>query len=105
MVQSSEKPMRKGQMAVWAVATFALAWVLFALAMPHYNRANNTGDMGRAYGFLLIPVAVQFVLLACGAIYSTRRKHPEVVFGILFGFGLEFAALFVLIIISATAHY
>lgn len=97
--------MRKAQIAIWAVATFALAWLLFAVAIPHYNRANNTGDTGRAYSLLLIPMAVQAVLLACGAIYSTRRKNHEVVFGILFGFGLEFAALFVFIIISATAHY
>ena len=97
--------MSKGLIAVWAVATFGFAWLLFALVMPLYNAANNTGDMGRAYSYLLIPIVAQAILLAAGALYSSRRKHREVVTGILCGFGLEFGALVVLIIISASAHY
>ncbi len=97
--------MRKGQIAVWAVATFAFAWLLFALVMPVFNRVKDTGDLAHAYSFLLIPFAAQAVLLAAGAIYSLRSKRREVVTGILCGFGLEFAALFILIIIVASAHY
>ena len=97
--------MSKAKIAVWAVLTFGFAWLLFALVMPVYNRANNTGDMGRAYSYLLIPFAAQGLLLAAGALYSLRRKRREVVTGILCGFGLELAALTVLIIISASAHY
>ena len=97
--------MSKVKIAFWAVLTFGFAWLLFALVMPIYNRANNTGDMGRAYSFLLIPFAAQGVLLAGGALYSFRWKRREVVTGILCGFGLELAALAVLIIITASAHY
>ncbi len=97
--------MRKRQVAAFAAATVGFAWLQFALVMPPYNRANNVGDMGRAYSFLLLPFAAQAILLAGGATYSLRRKHAEVVAGILCGFGLELAALVVLIIISASAHY
>jgi hypothetical protein len=96
--------MRKGQIAVFAVATFVVAVLLFSIVMPIFNRVK-TDDMSKAYSFLLIPFGAQLVWFAGGAVYSARTKHREVVFGILWGFALEFAALITLIVISASAHY
>ena len=79
--------MRKGIIAVWAVATFGFAWLLFALVMPVFNEAQSTGRLARAYAWLLIPFAAQGILLAGGALYSSWRKRREVVTGILWGFG------------------
>ena len=62
-------------------------------------------DMSKAYSFLFIPFGVQIVWFTAGAIYSTHSKHREIIFGILWGFALEFAALVALITISASAHY
>ncbi len=97
--------MRKAEIAVWAIITFALGWGLFAVVMPFYNRENNIGAMGRAYRFLLIPIVVQVIWFAGGAMYSTWRKRREAIVGILLGFALEIAAIVILILISASAHY
>lgn len=97
--------MRKTEVSVWALATFGFAWLLFALVMPVFNRVKDSGEIGRAYSFLLIPLLAQALLLTGGGLYSLRRKRREVVTGILCGFGLELAAITVLIIISASAHY
>jgi hypothetical protein len=96
--------MRKGQVALSAIATFVLAVLAFSIVMPIFNRVK-TDDMSKAYSLLFIPLGIQLVWFAVGAIYSARREHREVVFGILWGFALEFAALVVLIVISASAHY
>jgi|SRR5215472_13258542 len=97
--------MRKGQVAVWAIITFALAWGLFAIVMPLFNREKSVGTLGRAYTFLLIPIVVQALWFVCGIAYSTWQKRREAITGILLGFALEFVAFVVLIIISASAHY
>ena len=96
--------MRKRQVAIFAIVTFVLAVLLFSIVMPIFNRVKND-DMSKAYSFLFIPFGVQIVWFTAGAIYSTRSKHREVMFGILWGFALEFAALVALITISASAHY
>ena len=96
--------MRKGQIAIFAIVTFVLAVLLFSIVMPIFNRVKND-DMSKAYSFLSIPFGMQLLWFAAGAIYSARSKHREVVFGILWGFALEFCALVMLIIVSASAHY
>ena len=96
--------MRKGQVAVFAIVTFVLAVLLFSIVMPIFNRVKMD-DMSKAYFFLFIPFGMQLLWFGAGAVYSVRRKHREVVLGILWGFALEFAALVVLIVISASAHY
>jgi hypothetical protein len=100
-----EEYLRKGQVATWAILTFALAWGLFALAMPIYNRKKLLDPLGHASAFLLMPFVVQILWLAGAGIFSARRKSREPIVGILLGFGLEFLALVVLIVISASAHY
>jgi hypothetical protein len=97
--------LRKGQVAIWAILTCALAWGLFALAMPIYNRKKLMGLEGHASVFLLMPFILQMLWLAGAGIFSVRRKRREPIVGILLGFGLEFLALVVLIVISASAHY
>ena len=96
--------MRKGQVAIFAIITFVLAILLFSIAMPIFNRVKND-DLSKAYPFLFMPFGIQLVWFGAGAIYSARSKHREVIFGILWGFALELAALVVLIVISASAHY
>ena len=96
--------MRKRQVAIFAIVTFVLAVLLFSIVMPIFNRVKND-DMSKAYSFLFIPFGVQIVWFTAGAIYSTHSKHRELIFGILWGFALEFAALVALITISASAHY
>jgi tetrahydromethanopterin S-methyltransferase subunit B len=96
--------MRKGQIAIFAIVTFVLAVLLFSIVMPIFNRVKND-DMSKAYSFLFIPFGLQLVWFGAGAVYSARSKHREMVFGILWGFALEFAALVVLILFSASAHY
>lgn len=97
--------MRKGQLAVWGILTFALAWGLFAFALAVSNRAKSSGDLTRATGFLLVPFLGQLLWFAAGTIYSSRSKRREPVLGILLGFGLEFVALIVLVVFSASSHY
>jgi hypothetical protein len=101
---SLEKHMRKGQVAIFAIVTFVLSVLLFSIVMPVFNRVKSD-NMSKAYSFLLIPFGIQLVWFAAGAVYSVRSKHREVVFGILWGFALEFASLVVLIVISASAHF
>jgi hypothetical protein len=96
--------MRKGQVAIFAIITFVLSVLLFSIFMPIFNRVKNE-DMSKAYSFLLIPVGLQIVWFGAGTVYSARRKHREIVSGILWGFALEGAALIMLIVISASAHY
>ena len=96
--------MRKGRVAIFAIVTFVLAVLVFSIVMPVFNRIKND-DMSKAYSFLFIPFAIQLIWFAAGALYSARSKHREVIFGILWGFALEFAALIMLIVISASAHY
>ena len=102
---SLKKPIRKGQVTIWAIMTFALAWGLFAAVMPLFNREKTPGALGRAYSLLLIPDFVQVVWFAAGAAYSAWRKRLEAIVGILVGFGIECAVLAVLILISASVHY
>lgn len=96
---------RKGQVVIWATLTFGLAWGLFALAMPIYNRKKVLGPAGQASVFLLMPVVLQILWFAAAAILSARRKRWEPIVGIALGFALEFLALGVLILISSSAHY
>ena len=102
---SLKKPIRKGQVTIWAIMTFALAWGLFATLMPSFNREKAPGALGRACSLLLIPVFVQVIWFAAGAAYSASRKRLEAIVGILVGFGIECAVLAVLILISASVHY
>jgi hypothetical protein len=82
--------MRKGQVAIFAIVTFVLAVLVFSIVMPVFNRVKND-DISKAYSFLCIPFGIQLIWFAAGAIYSARSKHREVVF--------------MLIVISASAHY
>ena len=102
---SLKKPIRKGQVTIRAIMTFALAWGLFAAVMPLFNREKASGALGCAYSLLLIPVFVQVIWFAAGAAYSAWRKRREAIVGILVGFGIECAVLAVLILISASVHY
>ncbi|HKD05642.1 MAG TPA: hypothetical protein VKB79_07055 [Bryobacteraceae bacterium] len=102
---SLKKPIRKGQVTIRAIMTFALAWGLFAGVMPLSNREKAPGALGRACSLLLIPVFVQVIWFAAGAAYSASRKRLEAIVGILVGFGIECAVLAVLILISASVHY
>ena len=102
---SLKKPIRKGQVTIRAIMTFALAWGLFAGLMPLSNREKAPGALGRACSLLLIPVFVQVIWFAAGAAYSASRKRLEAIVGILVGFGIECAVLAVLILISASVHY
>ncbi|HET9409275.1 MAG TPA: hypothetical protein VFO39_18685 [Candidatus Sulfotelmatobacter sp.] len=97
--------MRKKQLAIWAALTFGLAWGLFAIVMPIYNRKKVLDPMGYASVFLVTPFVVQILWFAAVGVYSARRKTREPVVGILLGFGLELLALVILIVISASAHY
>jgi hypothetical protein len=96
--------MRKGQVAIFAILTFVLGLLVFSIVMPVFNRIKSD-DTSKAYSLLFIPFGIQLIWFAVGAIYSARSKHREVVSGILWGSALEFAALIVLIVISASAHY
>ena len=96
--------MRKGFVAIWAILTVCFALCLFTFAMPIYNREKVSGSSS-APVFLLAPFAVQVLWFAGGALYAARRKVREPVLGILFGFAVEGAALLILIVISALAHY
>lgn len=96
---------RKGQVAIWATLTFGLAWGLFAIALPIYNRRKTLNPVGSAPVFLLLPFLVQMLWVAGAGICSARRKRREPIMGVLLGFGLEFIALIVPIVISAFAHY
>ena len=78
---------------------------LFALAMPIYNRKKLLGPADHASMVLLMPFVLQILWFAAAGIFSARRKSREPIVGILLGFGLEFLALVVLIVISASAHY
>lgn len=97
--------LRKGQLVVWAILTFGLAWGLFAYVMPIFNRAKMSSDAQRAFPLLMVPFLVQVAWFVAGAAYASFRKKREVVLGILLGFGLEFLALAGLIIYSASSHY
>ena len=97
--------MRKKQVAIWATLTFVMAWGIFAAALPIYNRKKLLSPVGHASVFLLLPFLVQILWFAAVGIYSARRKRREPIAGVLLGFGLEFLALVVLIVISASAHY
>ena len=97
--------MRTGRIALWAMSTLVLTWVLFAITMPLYNRENNSGAIGRAYASFLIPLIGQVVWFAVAAIYTASSKRREPFVGIKLGFGLEFVALMVLVVISASARY
>ncbi|MFI5228883.1 MAG: hypothetical protein ACHQWU_07425 [Gemmatimonadales bacterium] len=96
--------MRKTQISMFAIATFALAVLSFSIALPVFNRVKIE-NFSTAYAYLLIPVGLQLVLLAAGAVYSARSKRREVVVGILWGFALEIAALVIMIVVSSSAHY
>ena len=105
LAPSLKKPIRKGQVTIRAIMTFALAWGLFAGVMPLSNREKASGALGRMYSFLLIPVFVQVIWFAAGAAYSAWRKRREAIVGISVGFGVECVVLAVLILISASVHY
>jgi hypothetical protein len=100
-----EEYLRKVRVAIWAILTFALAWGLFAVTMSIYNRKKLLGPEGNASVFLLTPLVVQILCFAAVSIFSVRRKRREPIVGILLGFGFEFLALVVLIVISSSAHY
>jgi hypothetical protein len=86
--------------------TFALAWGLFAIVMPIFNRAKSSSTPGYGYGYLLIPIAAQIIWLFGAMIVSGPRNRREATIGILAGFGLELAALALLIVImAALSHY
>ena len=96
--------MRKTHLALWAALTFALAWGLFAIALPIFNRAKQSGDP-RTFGLLMLPFFVQMLWFGGGLFYSSRSKRREPIVGILLGFGAEFLVLLVLVVFSASAHY
>lgn len=96
--------MHKGQVAIWAILTFSLSFVLFQVAVPIYNREKMVGST-IALVFLLAPFGIQLLWFAGGALYSARQKKREPVIGILLAFAVEGLALMILILISASAHY
>jgi hypothetical protein len=102
--ESQSDTMRKGLVAIWTILTFALGFGMFAFAMPLFNRMKSDG-LAKAYTFLLFPVLFQVVWCTAGAIHSRKSRRREVIVGMLVGVGLEFAALVILILISASAHY
>lgn len=97
--------MRKGQLVLWAALTFAVGWVSYALAMPAFNRAKVSSDPVRAFEFVLLPLFVQILWLGAAAAYSSRSKRREPILGTLLGFGLEFLALVILVVFSASSRH
>jgi hypothetical protein len=96
--------LRKGQLAIWAIITLGLGWGLFVFAMPLFELLTRSDDASAPI-FLMLPFVVQILWFVGGAVYSSRSKRREPLMGILLGFGLEFVALFGLIIFSASSHY
>ena len=92
-------------MVVWAILTIGLAWTIFEIAPLVYSRTNAPESLSRGPGMLFVPTLVQTIWCIGGAIYSTLQKRREVILGILTGFAVEAAALIVLVLISASAHY
>ena len=98
------RDMSKRTIAAWAFVTFLLAWVLWAVAVPRFNRATIDSTRS-AITFLYIPIFAQMIWFAMVALYSKARMRREPLTGTLVGFGLELAVLIFLILLSASAHY
>ena len=96
--------MSKRTITAWAVVTLLLAWGLWAIAVPRFNR-SKIDSTDRAIIFLYIPIFAQMIWFATVALYSKARKRREPLTGTLVGFGLELAVLIFLILLSASAHY
>ena len=97
--------MLKLRIIVPALITFALGWGLTAAVMPAFNRAKVTGELTDAYKLLLVPLVAQILWFAAGLLYGSLRKQREIVLGIFLGFGLEFVALIVMVLLTSSAHY
>lgn len=97
--------MLKLRIIIPALITFGLGWGLTAAVLPAFNRAKNTGELTDAYKLLMIPLVAQILWFGAGLLYGSLRKRREIVLGILLGFGLEFLALIVMVLIASSAHY
>jgi hypothetical protein len=98
--------MDKRAVVIWAVITLAVAALLFISGFQIAGRLQGQ-DYSVPYRVLVFPVAVmaQVLWLGFGIYLAAARKRKPVLVGMLWGFGCEAVAIFVLVLYAASAHY